>query len=84
MLLCLCDQSSTEVQVITASAGGPAEEAGIAPRDELVAIDGQETRGRSLYEAGDLLQGPSGSQVFAGTRFCQRHCVKGSSLQLVG
>ncbi len=65
----LCDQSSKAAQVITASAGGPAEEAGIAPRDEVVAIDGQETRGRSLYEAGDMLQGPPGSQVLAEPHF---------------
>ena len=32
-------------QVITPSAGGPAEKAGIEPRDGLVAIDGKQTEG---------------------------------------
>ncbi len=50
-------------QVITPSAGGPAEKAGIEPRDGLVAIDGKQTEGLSLYEAGDMLQGAEGSEV---------------------
>ncbi len=50
-------------QVITPSAGGPAERAGIEPRDGLVAIDGKQTEGLSLYEAGDMLQGAEGSEV---------------------
>lgn len=50
-------------QVITPSAGGPAERAGIEPRDGLVAIDGKQTVGLSLYEAGDMLQGAEGTEV---------------------
>ena len=50
-------------QVITPSAGGPAERAGIAPHDGLVAIGDRKTEGLSLYEAGDLLQGAEGSEV---------------------
>ncbi|CAL8471979.1 g11521 [Coccomyxa elongata] len=49
--------------VITPSAGGPAEKAGIEPRDGLVAIDGKQTEGLSLYDAGDMLQGAEGSEV---------------------
>ena len=52
-------------QVIAPSAGGPAERAGVAPKDELVAIGGRPTEGMSLYEAGELLQGPQGSQARA-------------------
>ena len=50
-------------QVIAPSAGGPAERAGVAPKDELLAIGGRPTEGMSLYEAGELLQGPQGSQA---------------------
>ena len=53
-------------QVITPSAGGPAERAGVAPRDVLLAIGSRPTADLSLYEAGDLLQGPPGSQVWGG------------------
>lgn len=49
--------------VITPSAGGPAERAGVEPRDGLVAINGKQTEGLSLYEAGDMLQGAEGSEV---------------------
>lgn len=51
-------------QVITPSPGGPADKAGIQPRDAVLAIDGKPTAGLSLYDAGDLLQGPEGSQVW--------------------
>lgn len=59
-------------QVITPSAGGPAERAGIGPRDGLVAIGDRKTEGLSLYEAGDLLQGSEGSEV---TPLCSP-CIK--------
>ena len=49
--------------MITPSAGGPAERAGIAPRDTLVAIDGRPLAGLTLYDAGEMLQGPEGSEV---------------------
>jgi hypothetical protein len=58
------------MQVITPSAGGPAERAGVAPRDVLLAIGDQATADMSLYEAGDLLQGPPGSQVSARAPTC--------------
>jgi len=51
------------LQVITPSADGPAEKAGIQPRDVVVKIDGKATAGLSLYDAGELLQGAEGSQV---------------------
>lgn len=51
------------MQVITPSADGPADKAGIRPRDQVVQIDGKPTKGISLYDAGELLQGNEGSQV---------------------
>lgn len=58
------------MQVITPSAGGPAERAGVAPRDVLLAIGERPTADMSLYEAGDLLQGLPGSQVSAVPSAC--------------
>eukprot|EP00884_Botryococcus_braunii_P009995 jgi/Botrbrau1/18998/Bobra.0100s0032.1 len=55
--------TSGDLTVITPAAGGPAERAGIQPGDVIEAIDGRATRGISLFEAGDLLQGPEGSQI---------------------
>ncbi|EIE23663.1 photosystem Ii D1 C-terminal processing protease [Coccomyxa subellipsoidea C-169] len=55
--------SGNSLVVITPSAGGPAERAGIEPRDGVVAINDRQTQGLSLYEAGDLLQGTEGSEV---------------------
>ena len=51
------------MQVVAPAPGGPAERAGIKPQDVVVAIDGKNTKGISLFEAGDLLQGEDGSQV---------------------
>ena len=51
------------MQVVAPAPGGPAEKAGIKPLDTVVAIDGRNTKGISLFEAGDLLQGEDGSQV---------------------
>ncbi len=51
------------LQVITPSAGGPAERAGIEPQDVLLAIGDRPLQNVSLYEAGDLLQGTEGTEV---------------------
>jgi carboxyl-terminal processing protease len=42
---------------------GPAEQAGIRPGDELLAVDGQPTAGRPQDEIMDQLRGPVGSAV---------------------
>ena len=43
--------------------GGPSAEAGVKAKDFIVAVDGAATRGKSLYEVADELQGPQGSKV---------------------
>ncbi|CAL5221069.1 g3193 [Coccomyxa viridis] len=53
----------SRVVVITPSAGGPAERAGIEPQDVLLAIGDRPLQNVSLYEAGDLLQGTEGTEV---------------------
>ena len=51
------------LMVITPIEGGPAEKAGIKPRDLIVEIDGQSTKGMVVQEAVNLLRGPKGSSV---------------------
>ncbi|KAG2446344.1 hypothetical protein HXX76_000932 [Chlamydomonas incerta] len=50
-------------RVVSPTEGGPSERAGVRPGDVIAAVDGKPTRGISLYEASDLLQGPAGSSL---------------------
>jgi carboxyl-terminal processing protease len=49
--------------VVAPAPNSPADRAGLRAQDAILAIDGIETLGKSLYEVADLLQGSSGSQV---------------------
>ncbi|MGB3364052.1 MAG: S41 family peptidase [Thermodesulfobacteriota bacterium] len=51
------------LNVITPIEGGPAEKAGIKPRDLIIEIEGQSTKGMVVQEAVNLLRGPKGSSV---------------------
>ena len=51
------------LNVITPIEGGPAEKAGIKPRDLIIEIEGQTTKGMVVQEAVNLLRGPKGSSV---------------------
>ena len=53
-----------DAQVVTPAPGGPAERAGLKSGDIIAAIDGKPTNGLSLYDAGDMLQGAEGSEVW--------------------
>jgi carboxyl-terminal processing protease len=55
--------TGAEVAVVAPAAGGPAEQAGVRAGDVIAAIDGRPTRGMSLYEASELLQGEEGTKV---------------------
>jgi hypothetical protein len=70
-----------DIVVLTPSPGGPADRAGVVAGDVLVAVDGQPTKGLSLYDASDLLQGPPDSQVCSGTGpdSCVAHCAHSSA-----
>jgi carboxyl-terminal processing protease len=50
-------------RVVRVLAGGPAEKAGVQPGDDVVAIDGESTKGRSLGEVVMALRGAPESQV---------------------
>lgn len=51
------------VTVIAPISGTPADSAGIAPGDRIVAVNGTSTTGESMDEVQQLLRGPSGSAV---------------------
>jgi carboxyl-terminal processing protease len=53
----------SELAVVTPAPGGPADRAGIRPGDVIESVGGAPTRGLSLYEASELLQGEDGSEV---------------------
>lgn len=49
--------------MVTPSAGGPAERAGVRAGDAILAVNGRVVSDISLYEIGSLLQGPADTQV---------------------
>lgn len=51
------------LKVITPIEGGPAEKAGIKPKDLIIEIEGESTKGMVVQEAVKLLRGPKGSPV---------------------
>lgn len=51
------------LMVIAPIEGGPAEKAGIKPRDLIIEIDGKSTKGMVVQEAVNLLRGPKGTSV---------------------
>ncbi|MBZ8180699.1 carboxyl-terminal processing protease CtpA [Oscillatoria salina] len=57
------DQKTGELEVVAPIAGSPAEEAGIAPRDRILAIDGLNTANLTLDEAALRMRGESGTKV---------------------
>mmetsp|Transcript_13517 Transcript_13517/g.22846 ORF Transcript_13517/g.22846 Transcript_13517/m.22846 type:complete len:491 (-) Transcript_13517:1208-2680(-) len=61
-------KGKTQMVVVAPSANGPAETAGIAPGDKLIAIDGVKTETMGLYDAASALQGPEGSTVVVSTQ----------------
>src|SRR5918993_1387354 len=56
-------QFSSYLYVIAPVKGGPAEQAGIQAGDIIEYIDSKATRDISLYDARQLLNGPSGTEV---------------------
>jgi carboxyl-terminal processing protease len=51
------------LKVITPIEGGPAEKAGVKPKDLIIEIEGKTTKGMVVEEAVNLLRGPKGSSV---------------------
>lgn len=57
------DDETGQLAVVAPIAGSPAEEAGIQPRDRIVAIDGETTAALTLDEAAARMRGPVGTSV---------------------
>ncbi|MEQ8957790.1 MAG: S41 family peptidase, partial [Coleofasciculus sp. C2-GNP5-27] len=57
------DEETGQLAVVAPIAGSPAEEAGIQPRDRIVAIDGETTTALTLDEAAARMRGPVGTSV---------------------
>lgn len=55
--------SRTGLVVISATPGGPANQAGISSGDIILEIDNASTESVGIYEAAERLQGPEGSSV---------------------
>jgi carboxyl-terminal processing protease len=57
------DPQTGELVVVTPIAGSPAQQAGIGPRDRILAIDGTLTSKLTLDEAADRMRGKAGTKV---------------------
>lgn len=55
--------AGSDIVVLTPTPGGPADKAGVKAGDVIVSVDGTPTKGLSLYDVSDLLQGEADSQV---------------------
>lgn len=55
--------ASGQVLVVAPVAGGPADVAGISPRDVILRINGDSVAGLSLYDLAQRLQGAAGTEV---------------------
>jgi carboxyl-terminal processing protease len=56
------------LRAVQVFAGSPAKEAGIAPGDTVVAVDGESIAGQSSTEATQKIKGPEGTEVTLGVR----------------
>lgn len=57
------NSKSKQLEVVTPIDGSPAEQAGIQPRDQILAIDGVSTKNLSLDEAASRMRGKEGTHV---------------------
>lgn len=55
--------AGSDIVVLTPTPGGPADKAGVRAGDVIMTVDGTPTKGLSLYDVSDLLQGEADSQV---------------------
>lgn len=57
------DVAENLISVVSAIAGGPAEEAGISTGDKIISIDGTAYTGEQLSEASSYMKGEEGTEV---------------------
>lgn len=56
-------ESGEGFEIISVTAGGPAEEAGLLPQDVITAIDGTSCQGMETTDARNLVRGEAGTKV---------------------
>lgn len=57
------EDKGTGVEIVYTFPNSPAEKSGLRPRDQIIAVDGQDITQMDLNEAVLLIRGPAGSQV---------------------
>lgn len=57
------DEKEDRPRIAEVFAGGPADRAGVVPKDLIVAIDGEDTRGMRITRAVERLRGEEGTSV---------------------
>jgi carboxyl-terminal processing protease len=57
------DEATKDLVVVSPMEQTPADKAGIHPRDVIIAIDGQSTKGMDMEQAVKLIRGPVNSEV---------------------
>ena len=62
------DKDTKEIVVVSPIEGTPASKAGVQPKDVIVSIDGQPTKGMTTEDAVKLIRGTEGSNVVLGLR----------------
>ena len=62
------DKDTKEIVVVSPIEGTPASKAGVQPKDVIVSIDGQPTKGMTTEDAVKLIRGTEGSDVVLGLR----------------
>jgi carboxyl-terminal processing protease len=62
------DKDTKEIVVVSPIEGTPASQAGVQPKDVIVAIDGKPTKGMTTEDAVKLIRGTEGSEVVLGLR----------------
>jgi len=62
------DKDSKDIVVVSPIEGTPASRAGVQPKDVIVSIDGQSTKGMTTEDAVKLIRGKEGSEVTLGLR----------------
>ena len=62
------DKKTKEIVVVSPIEGTPASSAGVQPKDVIVSIDGQSTKGMTTEDAVKLIRGKEGTAVVLGLR----------------
>ena len=62
------DKQTKEIVVVSPIEGTPASKAGVQPKDVIVSIDGESTKGMTTEDAVKLIRGKEGTKVTLGLR----------------